>query len=374
MKKSFLDERPMPKLSSVIKHEIRGNQKFQPLPQPTGTAPYRLSLDDVLTGEEIQETLDEGCIRFHCVGDTGGVKDPAPEQLVANGLESTTANFFYHLGDVVYYNGESQQYYPQFYEPYQHYNNPIFAIPGNHDGDPLPRGDESSLFAFTRNFCAKPGTTMNPSPDSGEVNRSPMIQPNVYWTLIAPFVTIIGLYTNVPEGGEVHLDQITWFESELKAVDITKALIIALHHPVFSMDRFHSGGLSMLNLLDNAFSNTGVVPDAVLTGHVHNYQRFTRGHSGGKKVPYIVAGAGGYWHLHWMQKEVSELSLPAKVPDRDDLVLEKYCDDHHGFLRIQVSPDCLTGEYYIAPNPHESWHSSENPVRFDSFEIDLRRK
>ena len=99
MKKGFLQEGPRPKLSSVIKHEIRGNQKFQPLPQPTGDAPYHLSLDDV-----------------HCMGDTGGVKDPAPELLVANGLESTKASFFYHLGDVVYYNGESQQYYSQFYE------------------------------------------------------------------------------------------------------------------------------------------------------------------------------------------------------------------------------------------------------------------
>ena len=56
----------------------------------------------------------------------------------------------------------------------------------------------------------------------------------------------------------------------------------------------------MLDLLDNGFEKTGVIPDAIFTGHVHNYQRFTRTHSTGKKVPYIVAGAGGYWHLHWI--------------------------------------------------------------------------
>jgi hypothetical protein len=79
--------------------------------------------------------------------------------------------FFYHLGDVVYYYGEASEYYPQFYEPYVHYPAPIFAIPGNHDGDLPPQpGDAQSqpsqpstqeptqqvqsLDAFVRNFCA----------------------------------------------------------------------------------------------------------------------------------------------------------------------------------------------------------------------------
>jgi acid phosphatase type 7 len=237
----------------------------------------------------------------------------------------------------------------------------------------MPGGNEDSLIAFIRNFCADPTNAKKPSPDSGEVNKSPMIQPNVYWTLLAPYVTLIGLYTNVPEGGEVHTDQVNWFEKELRSADKTKALIVALHHPVFSMDKFHSGGQAMLELLDNAFEKTGKIPDAVLTGHVHNYQRFTRTHSNGKKVPYIVAGAGGYWHLHWMQQGVREMSLPEKVPDRDDVVL-KYCDDHHGFMQIQVTPKKLIGEYYVAPRPHESWHASESPTQFDSFEIDVQSK
>src|ERR1035441_876885 len=35
---------------------------------------------------------------------------------------------------VVYYFGEGQYYYDQFYEPFRAYDRPIFAIPGNHDG------------------------------------------------------------------------------------------------------------------------------------------------------------------------------------------------------------------------------------------------
>jgi hypothetical protein len=74
-----------------------------------------------------------------------------------------------------------------------------------------------------------------------------------------------------------------------------------------------------------------------------------------------------------MQQAVTQMSLPEKVPDRDDVVLEKYSDDHHGFLRIQLIPNNLIGEDYVAPNTntHESWHASESPAQFDSFEIEL---
>ncbi|MGN6346885.1 MAG: metallophosphoesterase family protein [Candidatus Nitrosocosmicus sp.] len=381
MNKDFIHQGKRPNLISTKVQTPQGNQKFQPLPQPVGNPPYHLSLENVLSADEIQKIVHNKYITFHCVGDTGGVKSPAPQILVANALENTEANFFYHLGDVVYYNGESEKYYDQFYDPYQYYIHPIFAIPGNHDGDPLPSSGESSLEAFVRNFCSR---STEITKDAGDVNKSPMTQPNVYWTLKAPFVTIVGLYTNVPEGGQVEKEQIEWFENELKTADKTKALIVALHHPIFSMDRMHSGSQSMLDLIDNAVKNTNVIPDAVFTAHVHNYQRFTRTYSHNidnansrnnkKQVPFIVAGAGGYWNLHWMQKDIQTLPLPIKVPERDDVILEKYCDDHHGFMRIKITQSKIIGEYYTVPNPHESWHDSLNPKQFDAFEIDLFHK
>ncbi|KXV03543.1 hypothetical protein CR51_17160 [Caballeronia megalochromosomata] len=50
-------------------------------------------------------------------------------------------------------------YIEQFYEPYQYYNAPIFAVPGNHDGDTQTRpGDESdnepSLCGFIKTSAA----------------------------------------------------------------------------------------------------------------------------------------------------------------------------------------------------------------------------
>jgi hypothetical protein len=42
-----------------------------------------------------------------------------------------------------------------------------------------------------------------------------------------------------------------------------------------------------------AFAGSGLLPDAVLSGHAHLYQRFTR-QVGEREIPYVVAGAGGF--------------------------------------------------------------------------------
>ena len=50
--------------------------------------------------------------------------------------------------------------------------------------------------------------------------------------------------------------------------------------------------------LDAAFQSSERTPDLVLSGHVHDYQRFTRTMADGRKVPYVVIGNGGYDNLH----------------------------------------------------------------------------
>ena len=123
-------------------------------------------------------------------------------------------------------------------------------------------------------------------------------------------------------------------------------------------------------LLDEAFARAERIPDLVLTAHVHNYQRFMRALEG-RQLPYLVAGAGGYWHLHNMAKAAdgSKLQTPWAVPD-SDVTLEAYADDRHGFLRLTVTKDALAGEYTTVPRPQESW--SNGPVDVvDSFVVDL---
>lgn len=356
-------------------HPALSNQRFEPLPAATGSPPYRLELADVLGQPAVDAIKQHGSLSFHVAGDTGGVKFPVAQQIVAMKMAADLENldprpsFYYHLGDVVYYNGEEAQYYPQFYEPYSDYDAPILAIPGNHDGDPLDAAAAPPLAAFVENFCAdKPHLTRA----SQESHRAAMTLPNVYWTFLAPFATIVGLYTNVPEGGRVDDQQIAWLVSELEAAPKDAALIVALHHPPYSADAHHGGSARMGTILDSAFDQASRIPDLVMTGHVHNYQRFTRKFHR-RELPYIVAGAGGYWHLHYMAKDANgkDLATPWPVPD-SDVTLESFCDDRHGFLRLHVTGSELRGEYVSVPRPQESWRNGPVTV-VDSFSVKLKR-
>jgi acid phosphatase type 7 len=348
---------------------------FQILPAPVGPKPYRLDLKDVIDETSYEAIVAAKHLVFHAAGDTGGVKDPHPQEYVAYAMEedfygnpadaSVNPAFFYQLGDCVYFNGESSQYYSQFYDPYEHYLAPIFAVPGNHDGDAVT-GD-TSLSAFVRNYCAKkPGTH---SVDAGDSTRTAMNQPNVFWTLVTPFARIIGLYTNVPEGGAVHPDQLAWLKKELAAAaEANVAIIVTMHHPVYSADDHHSGSKAMHEALTQAIGASGVTPDLVLAGHVHNYQRFTR-RVGGKESAFVVAGAGGYHNLHRVAKVNGDpvVTPVTLVETGDEVTFEKYVDDQFGFLRLEISDSYLIGKYYTV-NKYPTPQAAGTLV--DTFRLD----
>ena len=315
----------------------RPNEAFCLLPTPSGLYPYRLPLSSV-----IADPSDE--LVFHAGGDTGGVADPNPQLAVAAAMTadagSSGATFFYHLGDVGYYNGRDSVYYPQFYEPYLHYPGPIFAIPGNHDGDNSDDTTVPSLTGFVTNFCQKqPMLTA----DAQDVNRDALDQPNVFWTLTANLATIIGLYTNVPSGGQVDNDQAAWFQVELAAAPKEVPLIVALHHPPYSADAMHGGSARMGSLIDTACAAAGRWPNLVLSGHVHDYQAFTRIDTATRpKIKYLVAGASGYHNLHAMAPGIG--ALPWAVPG-SDVTLDAYCDTAWGFLTLTITAKGIHGVY-----------------------------
>ncbi len=310
-------------------------EPFQPLPTPTGAAPYRLTLS------EVAPKLSPTQRTFHVIGDHGGISDPNPQAEVAKAMiadlqaRSEPPEFCYSVGDVVYFNGAKAEYPPQFFEAYAHYNLPILAIPGNHDGDPEADG-EASLQAFTRYFC---DTAPQLLPEVAEYNRDTMDQPNVFWTLEDELVTIIGLYSNVPSGGVIHSDQQEWLTAELKAAPAGRALIVALHHPPYSSDAHHGGSKQMGQVLDQAFGAAARYPDLVLTGHVHNYQRFTRTLAG-RELPYVVCGAGGYHNLHAMAGGATP-----GLRVTPDCVLTQFDATQWGYLRLVVTASQIEGEY-----------------------------
>ena len=352
---------------------------FQDLPPPTEPYPYRLNLADIVPDAVAAMTAANGMV-LHMAGDTGGIRDANPQQLVANGLEHDAGvagdfgrpAFFYHLGDVVYFTGQASEYLPQFYKPYEHYPNPILAIPGNHDGDVARRGNpEPSLVPFVRNFCQ--ATAGVHSPDAEEEERTAMIQPNVYWTLLTPFATFVGLYTNVPEGGVVKQDQQDWFADELKNADTGKPLIVAMHHPVHSLDEYHSGSEDMAKVLDHAVTKSNRRPEIVFNAHVHNYQRFTVDIGNDQVLPFVVAGNGGYHNLTPMIKvDNQDIVTPYRDPSDATVMLESYIDDRFAFLRVEISADIIDVRCYTVPRPQEAWGTP--PRLYDRMRLDWRKR
>ena len=306
--------------------------------------------------------LKAGQIVFHSVGDTGSVTGPTTQSLVADKMvtdfnEANPADvpsFYFHLGDVVYYFGEATYYYDQFYEPYREYPAPILAIPGNHDGVVYAKDSATSLEAFLANFCAAAPVR---SPDAGTLNRTTMIQPGVYFTFEVPFARIFGMYSNVLEDPGVIsgqtgstspntiLDsrQIAFLTAALNRVKtdaFTGAIIIAVHHPPFSGDTTHGGSPLMLADIDSACTASGVWPHAVFSGHVHNYERFTRTVNG-KQIAYLVAGCGGH-------NPLSKMRATVRTPYVIDstLTLNSVDDTDFGYLRVVVNSQTMTIEFH----------------------------
>jgi hypothetical protein len=300
-----------------------------------------------------------GQIVFHSVGDTGNVDGPQIQSLVADKMVSDfqeanaadVPSFFFNLGDIVYYFGEATYYYDQFYEPYREYPAPILAVAGNHDGVVYAKDTATTLEAFLANFCAASAAQ---SPDSGGLLRTTMIQPGVYFTLEAPFVRILGLYSNVLEDPGVISDQggtmagldgrqVAFLTAALKRIKTEKyagAVVIAVHHPPFTGGSTHGGSPLMLADIDSACTAAGVWPHAVFSGHSHNYQRFTRTLNG-VQTAFIVAGCGGHSPL-------SKMSGTYRTPYVIDstLTLENYDATDFGYLRVIVNATTMTVEFH----------------------------
>jgi hypothetical protein len=347
----------------VTDQKQHGLNKLEAVPQAAGDA-----VEPILTLQQVygsagaakmQAIQQAGQIVFHSVGDTGSVVGPATQSLVADKMvtdfqepnAADVPSFLFHLGDVVYYFGEGTYYYDQFYTPYRQYPAPILAIPGNHDGVVYASDPAPTLTAFLTNFCA-PSPVQ--SPDSGGLLRTAMIQPGVYFTLEAPFVRILGLYSNVLEdpgvisgqnGQNTVLDnrQVTFLTTALKRVKsdkFTGAVIVAVHHPPFTGGSEHGGSPLLLQDIDTACNAAGVWPHAVFSGHAHNYQRYTRTVSG-VRIPYLVAGCGGHSPLSAMR---AIYRTPYKIDDT--LTLESYDDTDYGYLRVIVTAATMRVEFH----------------------------
>lgn len=184
------------------------------------------------------------------------------------------------------------------------YPGKILAIPGNQDGETFTVTDPKPLQAFLDNFCAPKAGVPKTASNVG-IFREMVAQPGVYWLLKAPFLNLIGLYSNiVPEtcaAPATITNRSKWLQATLtdlkKAKDAgdNRVLVITMHHPVFS-EGGHSGSDFMLGQIDQVCTAAGIVPHALLAGHTHTYQRYTRTISRPMAAQMICidAGCGGH--------------------------------------------------------------------------------
>ncbi|HEY6023252.1 MAG TPA: metallophosphoesterase [Pseudolabrys sp.] len=328
-------------------------------------------------------------IIFHALGDSGAsnVRKYSNELRVSDQVtvdcnrsdEANQPAFLFHLGDVVYNFGEAQYYYDQFYEPFRNYPAPIFAIPGNHDSFIVPGTPDAKkpLNTFQRNFCAPKSVI---TPEAGSLHRTAMTQPGVYFALDAPFVRIIGLFSNALEDPgvisnkdgkwpSVSDQQLKFLSAQLKRIKKEKyqgAVLLATHHPPYSYSPppkkggtggNHGCSAMMLKQIDEICLQEGAYPHAFLSAHAHNYQRYTRIMKfGGNEidVPFIVCGDGGHNVnplVRASKGHTAEEPHPGTSVDymesknaaiaAKQLLLEKYNDTNYGYLRIHVDKDEL---------------------------------
>jgi hypothetical protein len=353
--------------------KLNKEHKLRPMafPAPRGGTEPRLTLTDIYgpSGEAAEAMITKaGKLVFHSVGDTGSTRGPESQSEVADKMVSDfdeadrtdLPKFFLHLGDAIYNFGEAEYYYDQFYDPYRAYPAPIIALAGNHDGMVAPGSTATTLTAFVDNFCAE---TFHRTGEAGGLLRTAQIQPGVFYTFEAPFLRCLVLYSNTLEDPgvissedgewpEVGDSQLAFLEAALQRARDEKyagALIIAHHHPAYTSGATHGWSIALREEVDAICEKVGVWPHAVLSGHVHNYQRFTRIH-GDMQIPYIVAGNGG----HAIAKLARKGQLPMRVPytlempkgDKDQVTLESYDDQHYGYLRIVVTAQQLRIEYH----------------------------
>jgi hypothetical protein len=370
--------------------ELNREHKIAPLPfpQPRGLPEPRLALAAVLGqggAAAVQRIEQSGQLVFHAVGDTGNTRGPENQNLVADKLVSDFSDeeakerpsFFFHLGDVIYSFGEPQYYYDQFYEPYRDYPAPILALAGNHDGMVPPGSNATTLAAFLENFCA---SEFEVTPEAGGLSRTAQIQPGVFFTFEAPFVRIMALYSNTLEDpgviadnhiGHSQLDYLKAALERAKSDGFKGALVLAHHHPAYTAGSRHGWSEQMLSQIDQVCQQVGLWPHAVLSGHAHNYQRFTRQH-GQTQIPYIISGNGGHGLARLTRKGASPLRTPMQLQTTghaDKVVLENYDDQGYGYLRVVATASQLRIEYH----PASDGDAAKTPDDFVTVDLASRK-
>ncbi len=314
--------------------------------------------------DENQRILSSGKMSFAMVGCSGDPMTGTNTQAVGAAISADKdLSFFYHLGDMIYTISGSDTEGSEPVKPYSHalwdnqlfgpfakFPKKIFAIAGNHDGKYKEK--IQALTDYFRFFCAD--SVKGPT---GSKHRRQMTQPYIYWRLDTPYAHIIGLYSNIANGGILDKPsqyttanfadgpQYKWLVKQLKAVaamnktagEQRKAVLLTVHYPPYSgATNFNvrgdpsKGGPAakgkrpvQLNnydvpclavALQQAFKDSEQRPDAIFSAHAHLYQRLNYKFADGAMMPCLVVGCGGHSPMEELFQACDGTSQKAHKP------------------------------------------------------------
>lgn len=221
--------------------------------------------DVLLDGGADADADAEPVVRFAVVGDFG--TNSSRELAVANMIVGWKPDFVVTVGDNDYagpvhqYDQNVGQYYHSFIAPYAGaygagaVENAFFPAIGNHDWD---FDDGAAYF----DFVTLPNNERYYEVDKGFVH-----------------LVVIDSDSREPDGVDPLSTQGMWAQAAL-AASAAPFKFVVFHHPAYT-----SGGATAW--MDWPFKDWGA--NAVLTGHVHNYERL-RSADG---LTYFVVGQGG---------------------------------------------------------------------------------
>jgi Calcineurin-like phosphoesterase len=210
------------------------------------------------------------------------------------------------LGDAAYPEGTAEDF-EECYEPtWGRFKGHTKPVPGNHEYD--TRGAEGYFDYFGKAAG---------DPDEG------------YYSYNLGKWHIVALNSNceeVPGGCEASSPQGRWLEADLAANEDKSCTLAYMHHPRFSSGEKHGNTHYVKPLWEALYEAEA---DMVLSGHEHNYERFTPQNSSGREDPergirQFVVGTGGGKGIY-----------PILDPIANS---EVHNDDTYGVLRLRLRP------------------------------------
>ncbi len=243
---------------------------------------------------------------FLLLGDTGE-GDSSQYAVVPGMLKAGQGTAFAVIAsDVIYPAGSGNDYGDKFFRPYQDYDAPIYAIPGNHDW-------YDGLGGFMRVFCDAPA--LRPRPDRGlrgllwrrpetvdeqalaearKLRSRPsqqVTQPGPYWVIESPSLLVVGVDTGIT--GAIDREQTAW----LRRVSLDpRPKILVTGKPIYVNNAYKPSELQDGGTVDDIVRDPRHRYVAAIGGDTHNYQRYPV-KVGDRVIQYIVSGgAGAFMH------------------------------------------------------------------------------